>query len=161
MSVSAETSREAIPATERQSARFGVSFSVKIRSSRSRYERILSPTGALVGSTRRPDASSETPSSFAEQSIPLDSIPRTLATLIWNSPDVCAGQGAWHYQAWGDIGSATDDLQWRKAGIDAADVETISIRMLVNSKHASDNNLIEEGRDSLFLLNLKPAMVRR
>ena len=47
---------------------------------------MFSPTGASAGSTRRPEASSAIPSSRAEQSMPEDSMPRTLATLIVRLP---------------------------------------------------------------------------
>ena len=47
---------------------------------------MLSPTGASAGRTSRPEASSAMPSSLAEQSMPEDSMPRTLATLIVKSP---------------------------------------------------------------------------
>ncbi len=84
--VIAATSR-ATPISDRQSARFGVSFSVNRRSSRSRKVRIDCPTGASSGSTSRPEASSAMPSSLAEHSMPEDSMPRTFATLIVRSPD--------------------------------------------------------------------------
>ena len=44
------------------------------------------PIGASGAKTRSPEASSEMPSSLAEQSIPDDSMPLTIATFIWKSP---------------------------------------------------------------------------
>src|SRR6185312_14525102 len=48
------------------------------------------PTGASSGSSSRPEASASMPNSFAEQSMPNDSTPRSLAALIETSPGNCA-----------------------------------------------------------------------
>ena len=72
----------AMPNIDCASPRLGVSFSVKIVSPRPRTSRTSAPTGASGESTSSPACSSESPSSRAEQSIPLDSTPRSFAFLI-------------------------------------------------------------------------------
>jgi hypothetical protein len=79
--VIAATSR-AMPNIERQSPRLGVSLSVKYTSSSASALRTSSPTFAEGSRTRIPACSSDRPSSRAEQSIPLDSTPRSFAFLI-------------------------------------------------------------------------------
>src|ERR1700687_4395127 len=73
--VMAATSR-ASPRTDRQSARLGVSLSVKTASSRSSAWRTSVPAGISGSRTSSPPLSSEMPSSSAAQSIPCDSTPR-------------------------------------------------------------------------------------
>jgi len=67
--VNAETSR-ATPRIERQSARFGVSLSVMIRSSSPSTPRTSLPTLASFGSSSSPEWSFDSPSSRAEASMP-------------------------------------------------------------------------------------------
>src|SRR5450631_2635474 len=91
--VIAPTSR-AMPASERQSARLGVSFSVSNESSRSSTWRRSVPMVALPSSTSSPDASSAMPSSAAEQSMPCDSTPRIAALRITMPPGSSAPTSA-------------------------------------------------------------------
>ena len=72
----------AMPSIERQSPRLGVSLSVRYTSSSCRTSRTSRPTGASSSRTRRPSWSCDKPSSRAEQSIPLDSTPRSFAFRI-------------------------------------------------------------------------------
>ena len=84
--VNADTSR-AMPLMLRQSARFGVIFSVKTVSSKSRYSRMFVPTGASCGRMCRPfTPSSGSPSSSVEHNIPFDTTPRILVGLILKLP---------------------------------------------------------------------------
>ncbi len=83
--VAAATSK-AMPRTLKQSARLGVSLISMLASGSARYSLRRAPTGALAGSSNRPDASASTPSSFAEQSMPNDSTPRSVAALIAMPP---------------------------------------------------------------------------
>ena len=84
--VSADTSR-AIPLMLRQSARFGVIFSVNTVSSKSRYSRMFAPTGASCGRMCKPfTPSSGRPSSSVEHNIPFDTTPRILVGLILKLP---------------------------------------------------------------------------
>ncbi len=71
-----------MPSSDRQSARLGVSLMVMRWSSRSRHERMFSPTTASSGSTSKPPWSSAMPSSRDEHSMPKLSMPRTLACLM-------------------------------------------------------------------------------
>ncbi|MNS73044.1 hypothetical protein D3C72_1064720 [compost metagenome] len=79
--VSADNSR-AMPYTDRQCARLGVSLSVNSVSSRFRYSRTFWPRGASSGSSSRPPWSSAMPSSLAEHSMPKLCTPRSLPILI-------------------------------------------------------------------------------
>src|SRR3990172_6913305 len=93
--VSAGTSR-ATPSTDRQSARFGVSFKVRSLSSSSRYSRKLRPTGASAGSARSPQGASESASWGAESSMPFDSTPRSVVafTVMPGSSAPASASGA-------------------------------------------------------------------
>src|SRR5690606_18751678 len=71
-----------MPRTLKQSARLGVSLISMLASGRPRYSASGWPTGASAGSSSRPEASLSRPSSFAEQSMPNDSTPRSFAALI-------------------------------------------------------------------------------
>ncbi len=79
--VIAPTSR-AMPRIDRQSARFGVSFSVSSESSRSSAGAGRRRSAQSGSSSSSPDASSEMPSSAAEHSMPCDSTPRIAALRI-------------------------------------------------------------------------------
>ena len=79
--VIAATSR-AMPKMLKQSARFGVSFSVSKLSFKLKYSRISCPIGASAGSSSKPSASVAKPSSLLEHNMPNESTPRTLACLI-------------------------------------------------------------------------------
>ena len=81
--VNADTSR-ATPSTDRQSARLGVSLIVNFRSFSWKWSRKFWPTCAVSASSSRPPWSSDSFSSRAEHSIPCDSTPRSLPTLISN-----------------------------------------------------------------------------
>ncbi len=81
----APTSR-AKPARERQSPRLGVRPISIDTSSSPRYSRRSVPTGASAASSIRPLSSPPTCNSVSEQSMPLDSTPRSLAFLILKSP---------------------------------------------------------------------------
>ena len=91
--MTAATSR-AMPSSERQSARLGVSFSVISVSSRASASRTLAPTRASAGSESSPEASSAIPSSLAEHSIPCDSTPRITVVLIAGPPGSSAPTSA-------------------------------------------------------------------
>ena len=76
-----------MPLTLKQSARLGVIFNVNSVSSKSKYSRILVPTGASSGRICRPSTpSSGKPSSLVEHSIPFDGTPRILVGLILKLP---------------------------------------------------------------------------
>ncbi len=94
--VTAATSR-ARPRIDRQSARFGVSLTSSTESSRSRTRRKSTPTGASASSSSSPDASSDNPSSLAEQSMPCDSTPRIAAWRMFKPPGSIAP--TWAYGA--------------------------------------------------------------
>ena len=79
------TSR-ATPARLRQSPRLGVRSTSMMVSSKSRYSRKLVPTGASAGSGMSPSELSARPSSEAEQSIPMETTPRSFDFLILKSP---------------------------------------------------------------------------
>ena len=85
--VKAATSR-ATPAIDKQSARFGVSLISNTRASRFIASRRFLPSAVAndSGKASRPSASSEIPSSFAEQSMPWLSTPRIFARLILKPP---------------------------------------------------------------------------
>ena len=72
----------ATPATDRQSGRFGVISSSKMRSDRPRYSANGHPTGASSGRMSSPLWSAPRPSSAAEQFMPRDSTPRSFAFLM-------------------------------------------------------------------------------
>ncbi len=91
--VTAATSR-AMPATDRQSARLGVSLSVISVSSSASASRSGVPGARSGSSASSPLASSSMPSSFAEQSMPCDSAPRTLVRLIARPPGSVAPSSA-------------------------------------------------------------------
>src|SRR5688572_30661244 len=74
--VIADTSR-ATPRIDRQSARLGVSLSVSSVSSSASASLSGVPGASDSSRTRRPDASSSSPSSFAEHNMPCDKTPRT------------------------------------------------------------------------------------
>ena len=76
----------AIPRMLKQSPRFGVILMSITWSSRSRYSRILTPTGASSGNSKRPSILSSRSISEAPHSIPCDSTPRSLPFLILKSP---------------------------------------------------------------------------
>ena len=79
--VIAATSR-AMPKMLKQSARFGVSFSVSKLSFRLKYSRISVPIGASTDSSSKPAASADKPSSLLEHNMPNESTPRTCACLM-------------------------------------------------------------------------------
>ena len=79
--LNAATSR-AIPRRLRQSPRLGVGLLSKIWSSSSSTSRTLAPMVVSSGNASSPEASSLSPSSFAEHNMPDDSTPRTLACLM-------------------------------------------------------------------------------
>ena len=91
--VIAATSR-AMPASDRQSARLGVSFSVISVSSRVSASRNEVPGASDESSASRPLASSSIPNSFAEHSMPRDSMPRTVVRLISSPPGNVAPSSA-------------------------------------------------------------------
>ena len=91
--VIAATSR-ATPTTLRQSARFGVSLIVSLRSSRSSVARMSWPMGASASRIIRPLWSSDSPSSRAEHSMPCDSTPRIVVRLMRKSPGSTAPSSA-------------------------------------------------------------------
>ncbi len=76
----------AIPRILKQSPRFGVILISITLSSRSKYSRILRPTGASLGSSNKPSILSSKSISDAPHSMPCDSIPRSLPFLILKSP---------------------------------------------------------------------------
>jgi len=94
--VTAATSR-AMPAIDRQSARFGVIFSVISVSSSARASRSGVPGASDASSASRPEASSSMPSSRPEHSMPCDSTPRIAARRMTSPPGSVApsrAQGA-------------------------------------------------------------------
>src|SRR5690606_29306906 len=88
-SYSTPTSR-AMPRMPRQSPRLGVRSTSMIWSSSPSQSRRSVPTGASAGSSSRPLPSSDSPSSLAEQSMPCDSTPRSLARRIARPPGSAA-----------------------------------------------------------------------
>ena len=83
--VSAATSR-AMPRMLMQSPRFGVRLTSRIVSSRPSASISLAPVVVSAGNSSSPTASSDSASSRAEQSMPNDSTPRSLACLISMPP---------------------------------------------------------------------------
>ena len=76
----------ATPVTESASPRFGVSLISILESSSLAYSRMSVPIGASSGRIQMPLCSSLMPSSRAEQSMPMDTTPRSLDFLILKSP---------------------------------------------------------------------------
>ena len=158
--MSAATSR-AMPVSERQSARFGVSLSVSRRSSRSRYWRMLGPTGASAGEDQRPEASRQCRVRLAEQSMPEDLDAAHLGDL---DGEVAGQLGAG--SAHGTLRPAArwraaDDLQLGAgADVDLADVEAVGVGMLHDFEHLRHDDVVERGRDGFFFLDSRPAIVR-
>ncbi len=74
------------PRILKQSARLGVRSTSIAWSSSSRNSCKPMPTGASEGNSSKPEWSSDKPSSRAEQAMPKDSTPRSLAFLILYSP---------------------------------------------------------------------------
>ncbi len=75
-----------MPRTLKQSARLGVNLISMLASGKPRYSPTGVPTGASSGNSSSPEASASMPSSLAEQSMPLDSTPRSFAALMAMPP---------------------------------------------------------------------------
>jgi hypothetical protein len=159
---SAATSR-AMPVSDRQSARFGVSLSVKLvvveieivtdRLPNRRIGRQDQQTGGLFGDTEFLGRAQHARGLDAAHLGELDNeIAGQLGT----------GQGARHAQADGNIRRTADDGRRRRAGIDLADIETVGIGMLDDFEHLRDDDVVELGRDRLQTSSTsRPAMVSR
>ena len=76
----------AIPRILKQSPRFGVMLISITLSSRFKYSRTFTPTGASFGNSKRPSILSSRSISEAPHSMPCDSTPRSLPFLILKSP---------------------------------------------------------------------------
>lgn len=87
----------AMPIRESASPRFGVNFTSMRASLSLAYSRMSVPTGASSGRSQMPVWSSVMPSSRAEQSIPIETTPRSFDFLILKPPGSSAptrAQGA-------------------------------------------------------------------
>ena len=83
---SAAATSRAIPRCESASGRFGVTFTSRSTSSSPSAFAMGVPGATARSRMRRPLASVASPSSFAEQSIPDDSTPRSFAFSIFVPP---------------------------------------------------------------------------
>jgi hypothetical protein len=125
------TSR-AMPSSDRQSARFGVSLSSNWLSSRSRYWRMLWPTGASAGRISKTgglfgDAQflGRTQHARGLDAAHLGDLDNEIARQLG------ARQGTRHVETDGDIRrTANDGSRRTAAGIDLTNIQTISIGVL-------------------------------
>jgi hypothetical protein len=161
--VRAATSR-ATPSSDRQSARFGVSLSVSRRSSRSRWRRMSSPTGAAASgpADRRRLRQCRVPGR-AEHAEGLDAA--HLADLdLKTTRQLGAGQRTRHLDPGGSVRarrrrSAAVRRRRRRPG---TDVEAIGIRMPVDGEHLRDDDPSKAGATvSSSSTTSRPAMVSR
>ncbi len=83
---SAAATSRAMPMCESASGRFGVTFTSRSTSSSASAFAMGVPGATVRSRISRPLASSESPSSFAEQSMPEDSTPRSFAFSIFVPP---------------------------------------------------------------------------
>ena len=68
----------------------------------------------------------------------------------------CARQGTGHFEASGHIRGAANDLLDRAAAdVDAANVQAVSVRMLVNFKDMGYYNAVKGRSNSFFFFDLK------